>query len=837
MSTSTHDPRSCNTQLSPEQPRPPGSADARVTSGPRPWPQLRRSRPLALVVMLLVTIAAAGLAYLPNTLTPDVRPASAPDGVFSAERAMTQLEAVASTPRPMGSPEHNKAVATIQERLAELGVESQVVEDVVTRNDFNQVFAGRLRNVIARIPGTDSTGTVAMLSHFDSLPTSMNANDGGLGVAALLEMVRAIRSGPPLTNDVVLWFGDADETTALNALLLQDHPWFRDVRFGFAFEAPGVTGPSVLTFAGRGNPDVEPPLLSLGEEEALSLGGSGLRSDDGRWLREALEAVPDVTVALPLNDLALGASPDLGMSMWGTDVAGVSFSQIGDSSGYHTILDRPDRVASASLQQAGDTSLALARHFGNIDLTNVPESGGLVAFTVAPGQTVTYPAGLALPAGALVLLAAVGLIVIGKRRGRMTITGLLLGIVTTLVAVAAAATAAVLITNLMAPDVHYARNPSGAGWRMLVLSAVILTVVAGLFLGLARLLRREDRVGGLLLGPVVVVAALAVLTGLSMPALSYVFVWPALGGLLVAGWQVLGAERAANPWPKAAVLAVSGAMVAVIGVPLVYLLASAASIAAPMFAAIIAVFIALLGSLLIPHLHALSGRRHWAAPAVLAVVAVAALVGVQLSSGFSAAQPRPDYIQYTLDADTGQATWLSTGTGPDEWTEQFFPDVYSTDRQAFSPGYFFGQEFDVIEAPAPAASLEAPELTVLRDSTTDGVRTLELLLTSPRGAPTAHLDLNLPGDLVAATVGGQTVKVDEGSQQREFPMAAYNLGTNGIQVTLSVRSTDPITGTLTDFSNGLPDLSGMTVTERPPEFMPAPFDFRDPTAVTRSIEL
>ena len=55
-----------------------------------------------------------------------------------------------------------------------------MVEGVATRNDFNQVFAGRLRNVIARIPGTDSTGGVLLLSHFDSVPTSMNANDGGL---------------------------------------------------------------------------------------------------------------------------------------------------------------------------------------------------------------------------------------------------------------------------------------------------------------------------------------------------------------------------------------------------------------------------------------------------------------------------------------------------------------------------------------------------------------------------------------------------------------------------------------------------------------------------------
>ncbi len=49
--------------------------------------------------------------------------------------------------------------------------------------------------------------------------------------------------------------------------------------------------------------------MSLGEEEALALGGSALNTDNGRWLREGLDAVPDVTVALPANDLTLGASP------------------------------------------------------------------------------------------------------------------------------------------------------------------------------------------------------------------------------------------------------------------------------------------------------------------------------------------------------------------------------------------------------------------------------------------------------------------------------------------------------------------------------------------------
>ena len=66
-------------------------------------------------------------------------------------------------------------------------------------------------------------------------------------------------------------------------------------------------------------------------------------------------------------------------------------------------------------------------------------------------------------------------------------------------------------------------------------------------------------------------------------------------------------------------------------------------------------------------------------------------------------------------------------------------------------------------------------------------------------------------------------------------MAAYNLGSQGMEITISVRGTGVITGTVADYSNGLPEIPGITVTKRPAEYMPAPFDFRDPTAVTRTI--
>ena len=128
--------------------------------GARPRPVWRDR--LALLAPVVVVLGAGVAAYLPFTITPSVRPVDAPATVFSAERAMTELDTVASHIRPMGSPEHQQSVAAIRARLAELGVESQVVAGTVTRNDFGQVFVGRLRNVIARIPGTDSSGAVAL---------------------------------------------------------------------------------------------------------------------------------------------------------------------------------------------------------------------------------------------------------------------------------------------------------------------------------------------------------------------------------------------------------------------------------------------------------------------------------------------------------------------------------------------------------------------------------------------------------------------------------------------------------------------------------------------------
>jgi hypothetical protein len=99
--------------------------------------------------------------------------------------------------------------------------------------------------------------------------------------------------------------------------------------------------------------------------------------------------------------------------------------------------------------------------------------------------------------------------------------------------------------------------------------------------------------------------------------------------------------------------------------------------------------------------------------------------------------------------------------------------------------------------------------------------------------------MDLPGEWTQASVDGQVIDVSKVPAERRgtFAMTFYNLPDNGIEITLSVRSTESIDATLTDYSNGLPDLPGMTIKPRPPDFMPAPYDFRDPTAVNKTLEL
>ncbi|MEK8109221.1 M28 family peptidase [Micromonospora sp. M12] len=87
----------------------------------------------------------------------------------------------------------------------------------------------RVRNVVARLPGTASTGRVFLVAHYDSVQTGPGGNDDAAGTSTILEVARALTTGPRPRNDIVFVLTDAEEACLCGAAAFAaSHPLAAD---------------------------------------------------------------------------------------------------------------------------------------------------------------------------------------------------------------------------------------------------------------------------------------------------------------------------------------------------------------------------------------------------------------------------------------------------------------------------------------------------------------------------------------------------------------------------------------------------------------------------------
>src|SRR6185436_16737233 len=151
-------------------------------------------------IVLWAALLAVFLAALRLTRGPAPKPAGAPPSEFSAVRAGALLrEVIGDTPHPLGSAEHDRVRERVAARLRALGYETAIQ----TRFACNpHAICATLQNVIAQRPGDPLGKAVFLVAHYDSQPAAPGVSDDGLGVAALLEIARAMR-GETLRNPIV----------------------------------------------------------------------------------------------------------------------------------------------------------------------------------------------------------------------------------------------------------------------------------------------------------------------------------------------------------------------------------------------------------------------------------------------------------------------------------------------------------------------------------------------------------------------------------------------------------------------------------------------------------
>jgi hypothetical protein len=248
------------------------------------------------------------------------------------------------------------------------------------------------------------------------------------------------------------------------------------------------------------------------------------------------------------------------------------------------------------------------------------------------------------------------------------------------------------------------------------------------------------------------------------------------------------------------------------------------------------IFTVVLLALLAPQLEVMTAHRKWLLPGACAVLSLTFISFGALHSGYDALHPRPDSIAYWLNADTGKGSWISLDERPDGWTSQFLTGGIERDKIDIFvvPG---GES--VLKTGAPPLKLPAPEIVTLDDSVSSNERILRLRLTSLRHADVLWVALEKV-TVLRATIGGKKLPskmVEPNDRLWGFYYAVPP--PDGIELDIAVGLADVPRLTLTDQTNGLPEIPGLHIKPRTEDQMPLHYypAFDSTILVSHSISL
>jgi len=467
--------------------------------------QSSRWRSIAQAAVPWVVGAAFVAVGLYSVAPPAAVPSDAPAAEFSAARAISHIEVIAREPHPMGS----RAIATVRDylvtELEELGLEPEF-QTISAPSYFESGDPVDVVNVIATIPGTASTGAIALMAHYDTVPTTPGANDDTSGVATILEAARAILAGSHLRNDVILLFTDGEEPAPRpgSRAFVRESPVFGDIAIVVNLETNGGSGPSTLV-------ETSEPAAWLVENYAAGVSNP------------AAYSFITTTSAL-IGDVGTDFGP-----FRNAGVPGFHFAYMRGSPIYHSPADNPGSVSWDSVQHHGSNALGIVRHFGALDLGAIPESGESVYFALRP-FFVQYPASWSIPVALLgAVLLLMGFVRESRRHDRQMGSVILSGATALLVTLAAT-----LIATLVWLLVTAIRSTPSV-----LESSLYFMIAFGLGGSLALWLSRRMPIKRRMRGPgfLLVWIALALFTAIAAPGFSPLFTLPALAGAVAYNWH------------------------------------------------------------------------------------------------------------------------------------------------------------------------------------------------------------------------------------------------------------------------------------------------------------
>jgi hypothetical protein len=759
-------------------------------------------RRILLAMLVLAAILALSLVGLQP---PASKPANAPANQFSAARAQDTLHRILpkDQPHPVGTPADDAVRDRIVVELTKLGYQPQI-QTAFACGDFGT--CANVNNVLARLDGTDTSSSDAVLlaAHYDSVPAGPGDSDDGVGVAAVLEIARALKSMPAPRHSVIFLLDEGEEAGLLGARAFVDsHPWAKDVRAAVNLDARGTSGPSVMFETGGAN------------DWAVRLYARHAR-------RPAASSIfYSVYKELP-NDTDFTVFKAAGYE-------GLNFAFIGDEVHYHTPLDNSANVTPASLQHQGENALPAVVAFANADLSNIPRRDA-VFFDLFGRATIHWQARRSLLfalLAALVLFLQVAWLIHTKR---IVLGDFLIGLVGWPVTLAVTGALAVILRQGLrfagSTPVNWTAHPLPFEIAFWALGAAVV-IANGVFFV------RRARFWGLWSGVWAWWALLAVLLAWLAPGVSYVALAPVILAALAGLPATLPRTDRALLSGIATIVPLVAAAIVGFG-PASLLYDALGNRVLP----IIALTIALLLTPIAPlcaELRETGGFRAFAFFWTPILVGALATVAAVVLPPYSSKAPQRVNIEYWRDADSGKAQWIvepASGRLPEPL------------RLAANFHRASGRTLPWITAPtffsdAPGVDASAPTFTILESAQANGRHAYQALLRSERGAPSAAVFFPPDADVENVRVGGQALPPEVPRIRQYFNgWAMYRcdaMPADGVEIDFSLPVGKPVEVSAADESYGLPPAGAFLLMARP--LKAAPSQDGDTTVVTRRVQL
>jgi len=685
--------------------------------------------PTSLMLMFL-----ASCFFSTRTGQPSPVLASAPETEFSSARAMSILIEIARKAHPPGSPEHERVRGYLVNRLTALGLDPEIQTSMSSFQQRTITRSATVRNVIARLPGTASTGAVLVTAHYDSRGLAVGAGDDGTGIVTILETLRAIQSGPPLRNDVIVLFTDAEELGLLGArAFVNEHPWMEDIQLVLSFEMRGGGGPVIMVETAENNGWIIEALQTSDQYPFANA-----------MAYEVYQRMPNDTDFTPFKEAGK---------------QGLNFAAIDKGHVYHQQYDTPENLSESTLQHHGLHALHVLRYLSDQDLRNV-NAPDLVYFSMPALGLLVYPATWVkwISAG-LSILFIITLLMI--HRSKVGLSGVLIGTGISIIGASLAFGFALLLLNWL-PRFHpEAGSLHGSlyhreGWYVLALTLAAFAIV----MGLHTLGRKWLNIEQLAFGALVMPFAGAIWLGYTAPLAAMNLEWPVAAALISVLWVTLMGKQSTTIFGWFLTVLFSVPVLAFF-VPVSELLWIAMTFE---FAPSLAILIVIGLYLCLPALDNVFRPNSWWLPLGSIVAAGTALGFGLLNSQTTAERPAPSTLVYAYEHGASEALWATDLVADTmdlparEWAVERTGSAFGLMRDLSIFGYDFGK---VPATAAPVVDVPEPIIVIENDITLGDMRRVIIGVRSQIGSERIRFQYNPAEEMRLISINGTTINNPE----------------------------------------------------------------------------